>query len=481
MMSHDCSHTREQFGALIDGELTADEQTLVEAHVRVCADCRAALETLESLHGQLTATLQPLRERASAVADRALARWETVPAASPPRPVTAGGLGRYLAAAAAGFLLAAILFNMPPVSRQTVTVPAPAVDSAVDGSATESVAARVVLATGPLQFQAAPTEDWQTIPVEHLANFACPSDSRVRTESAALCELVTPRGDQLRLNEQTEIALSSQDAIELVGGQLWCRTSPDKSLRLTAVDGHQAETAWTCLPGSESLATKGTAGDVRILAVTGVVEVDAQGMRHSLPAGFSCRSTEIDVIARSSADEFLVASRWMQPLLTRAGHDNPELTRRVDDLLARIGRAKLSFLYEQELRNLGEYGTLPLLRYVQGATSNTDRGRRQTAMRIVADTAPIWMAPDLIALLEDADPEVRSLAAEGLARLTRETHGLSPDDWRGDRERWQPGVASWQAWWARHGTSCSLPPAGVSPNVREQPSTIPPDLLKVRN
>jgi hypothetical protein len=295
----------------------------------------------------------------------------------------------------------------------------------------------------------------------------------LRTEAAAVCELSTADGCQVRLNEKTEVAWPAKDELQLIDGQIWCQTPIETSLRMTTAQ----ETQWTCTSGSESLASVSGTGSVRVLAVSGEVDVTAQGTRHPLRSGMTCVSANEEVSVRPSSEDFLLASRWMQPLLTREGHDNAELGRRVNAMLSQIGRTKNSFLLEQDLRNLGEYGALPLLRFVQTADAETERDRRQTAIRILTDTAPIWMVPDLIALLEDADPHIRGSAATALARLTRETQGLTADDWRGDRSRWAAGVSSWREWWTHHSVSCAPPPAGVS----RQQDAAQPGLIKARN
>ena len=71
------------------------------------------------------------------------------------------------------------------------------------------------------------------------------------------------------------------------------------------------------------------------------------------------------------------------------------------------------------------------------------------------------MVPDLINLLEDNDPEVRHHTARGLARLTGETQGLSPDDWKADRETWATGLTQWQTWWQQNRFRYSAPPDSI--------------------
>ncbi|HUQ72379.1 MAG TPA: zf-HC2 domain-containing protein [Planctomycetaceae bacterium] len=477
----DCEQIRVQLNALVDGQLDAALRATVESHLSECADCRTARDTLQSLDGVLSQALRPIGRQSTAVADRAVARWQAEQPVARPMRFEMRDSARFLAAAAAGFLVAAMLFGQRPHPKPPVIGPSVAETSIVASDQTKPAVARVVLATGPLLFKADAASDWETVPQSQIPNFACPSDSCLRTEAAALCELVTPDGGLVRLNEKTEIALPAADEIALVGGQLWCQSAKDSPLRMTAAKPAAAETTWTCATESESLASLPPDGAFRILAVSGVVDVATEGGQQSLTSGMSCTPTDGELSVRQSSDEFLLASRWMQPLMTREGHANPELTRRVDAMLARIGRAKVSFLLEQDLRNLGEYGALPMLRYVQTAKADAERDRRQTAMRILSDTAPIWMVPDLIALLEDGDAQIRSSAAGALVRLTRETQGLTAEDWQSDRSRWSAGVTGWQAWWTQNSVSCSLPPAGVPSRINTTPSSESAPLLKARN
>src|SRR5207302_4453386 len=139
-----------------------------------------------------------------------------------------------------------------------------------------------------------------------------------------------------------------------------------------------------------------------------------------------------------------------QPLLIRKGHADRELAERVDDLLARNGDSKQSELYEAEIRSLGEYAVLPLLRYVESPRSLSDGERRLVAMRIVSDLAPPWAIGDLIGLLMHSDADVRFLSAAALERLTNQTQGVPTETWRGNPPEWEPAAAAWQSWWSKN-------------------------------
>jgi len=118
--------------------------------------------------------------------------------------------------------------------------------------------------------------------------------------------------------------------------------------------------------------------------------------------------------------------------------------------LARVGETKQPELYETEIRSLGEYSVLPLLRYVESPRSDSNPRRREAAMRIISDLAPAWAIGDLIGLLKHSDADVRSLAAAALIRLTQQTQGVTTDKWRGAPADWQPAAAAWQSWWNKN-------------------------------
>ena len=91
------------------------------------------------------------------------------------------------------------------------------------------------------------------------------------------------------------------------------------------------------------------------------------GLNTSLPPGTICTVSDGEVQAVGNRpSEMLRAGRWMQPLLTLApGMAIPEVARRVDALLAHIGRTANSRIWmSRSLRSLGEYGAVPLLKFL---------------------------------------------------------------------------------------------------------------------
>src|SRR5262249_49810437 len=140
-------------------------------------------------------------------------------------------------------------------------------------------------------------------------------------------------------------------------------------------------------------------------------------------------------------------------ILVLKGRNNPELTKRVDDLFAQIGASKTSYMSEEEIRALGDHCVLPLTRFIQSERSRApgEKHRRVEAARILADLAQPWSIPDLIEMLGDDDKDVRFFAARGLERLTREARGPDPAAWR-DKPRTdlEGALQEWQNWWQKN-------------------------------
>ena len=144
---------------------------------------------------------------------------------------------------------------------------------------------------------------------------------------------------------------------------------------------------------------------------------------------------------------------WNLEFFRRKSRSDKEVqahfSRKLEELLAEVGRTKMGLLPESEIRSLGGHCVLPLTRYVESdrSKSPSERERRVAAARILADLAEPWSIADLIGLLEDKDGEVRFYAAKALQRLTAQSHG-EPEDWRNKSPReLEPELGNWQAWW----------------------------------
>jgi hypothetical protein len=456
----DCRDIQDQLSAALDGELDAGQRARVEEHVAGCANCRAVWQSLRTLDVQVRDAARPMRERAmplaEAVTSRVTARPARVAARSLPRTMLIA-----TASMAFGFLLAVMILDpgiAPPIGPQpggTIVVVPP-----------RSAAATVQVATGPIEYATATPAVWMSVPQPD--GFQCEPGVKVRTPASVVCELETSDGCVVRMNESTELSFIAPDDVELSQGEIWCRTDQPNGLKVTAVEPAAPASdpfSIRCVPGDLAICTftcPSGGGHPRITAASGHVELVADGKTERIDEGATVEvqngtARPIDVYPGET-----LSDRWMHPLLVRKGPADPELFDRVDQLLAQVGHAKVSFLFERDLRSLGEYGALPLLRFVQSPDSAEDVEKRHAAAGILADVAPAWMVPDLIGLLEDADATVRIKAAMGLARLTGETQGVSPEGWLEVGEEQMAALARWQEWWAVERPAWPTPPSGVS-------------------
>ena len=119
MTADDCRIWRERIGALVLGQLDADERTATEAHLEGCPDCRAEAEALSPMAAMLSRAdpdrLSPPRppRRISAIGSPGGSRPSAAPRAGGALRLGCG-LGAAAAAATAAVLLAISLTGSTP-------------------------------------------------------------------------------------------------------------------------------------------------------------------------------------------------------------------------------------------------------------------------------------------------------------------------------------------------------------------------------
>lgn len=468
----DCESAQNLISARTDRELDDDQQMSLDAHLAGCAECRDAADALQTQDALLLRAFRGARNRASAVAERTISELHEESAVHNvvPSPRRQNWVSLLLAVAI-GFLFAVVIFQpwnpKGQISSNGVVV-------RPKSQAPVSVA-QVVVATGIVEVKDESASDWS---VADLQVLQCPTGTSVRTGADARCEFETSVGCVVRLNSQTELKFRSPREVELHSGQLWCSSPQNVTLRIitekqlappnesatktgTAAwnDPTTSIPSFSCPSNSSMYTSIGADGNVQVTSANGEIEVQTKTERQNLRSGQTAIITGGQLAKSTIRSDPIMATRWIHALLIKKGHDNEELIKRVDDLLARMGRAKMSSLYETEIRGLGEYSVLPLLRFVQSPFSKTDHTQRISAMRIIADLAPSWAVMELIALLKDESPEIRVLAASALKRLTGETQGRATTEWRKDWAECEAAHRSWQLWQQQN--LDRFPPLGV--------------------
>jgi len=438
----DCEKALELISADIDGEGSPAGRAGLDEHLAGCAACREAQEDLTRQDAGLRRAFEPRREAAQALSDRVISRLR--------RPVrlswASGPWIPMILSAAAGFLVAAVVFYRPDAApaRPLVQVAGPAAPSMP--SAAPQAAAELVVATNAVEVMRGPGSAWELI----VKGGRIEAGARVRTPKRVRCEFRTPEGSIVRFNGETELVFQSPRRLELARGQVFSIVARDEEPFTVLVPKDRA--AVTALGTQFDVLLKPT--ETVLTMVHGIAKVeDPSGEELGrFEVGEQARIVQGRVGERKKGVDLVLATSWVNEVLALKGPENDEFTRRMDNLFAQIGDTKLSFLYEKEIVALGDHCVIPLVRFIQSELSRRDTAKRLIAARILQKIAQPWAIPEFIGLLGDDDPEVRVHAARTLLDQTGgHTQGVSPESWRDLPEvpRAQ-AMERWRAWWEKN-------------------------------
>jgi anti-sigma factor RsiW len=426
-----CEEALDRLNARADGELLAADAAELDAHLAECGPCRAAGEGLAAIDAELRRAFAGRREAAARVAERTAAAVRAsagTGASMPQRPAPRVAWGQMLVGLAAGFLLAVGVFR-PWQEREAAPIALP----------TAQPVARLAVASGPVEVR----------PASQLNFFACPTespiqpDSIVRTGPTAQCEIALADGNALRLDCNTEVTLREPTAVEVSRGRLWSSSPPGRKARTiqsgggTIVPQPASQLAVDCQPNA-----------TRLVVVGGTASVQTGTESIEVGPGKQVRIVQGKLEQSPEACDALLETAWVNSVLAQRGAEHPELVDRVNRLVARLGAAG-STPHEDELRRLGDDGVPAMLAYLASTRETPKIAQRAAAARIVADVAQARWIAELIALLTDANADVRYHAAAGLARLTGRDQGCDARSWQ--TETWttcETPYQKWLDWWA---------------------------------
>ena len=427
-----CEQANNVLSARIDGEISPGDSVALDEHLAQCADCRSAADALAMQDALLMRAFAPRRQAAVQIAQHSVERLQA------PRQFLRQWLTIGLAAAA-GFLLALLIFRPwvrqePKIVKQTAN-PSPTTQPQV--VVAPMVVAELTLATGKVEILPPHADQWRTMETAG----AVPVDARVRTGPAVRCEFSLRDGSIVRLNENSELHFANTRKLELADGQVWSGVA-------------KSDAPFTVATSAATVTALGTRFDIsrrqgkeKLVVFEGSTQVRGSSGEAVVHSGEGLDIEDGKLGRPERLYDLALAERWIDEILVLKGRDNPELAERIDDLLARLGQDKMQYLYENEIRGLGDHCVLPLTRYIQSDRSSNEPSRRRQAARIIADCAQPWCIPYLIELLGDRDGDVRAAADRGLRRLTnfsvasdQEWHNASPTA----REQM---MRRWQEWW----------------------------------
>jgi ferric-dicitrate binding protein FerR (iron transport regulator) len=431
----ECSQIQDSLSALLDCEIAPEEAARIESHLEQCAACRQHHELLDTQHKRLRALFAERRHAADSLADRVNKSLR-----ERPKPQYGRRWLSLVLSAAAGFLIAVGIFR-PWRNDHGPSIPLPA----TDGPAAENGKLALIVARAPIDVLKPGSKDW--VSVKSGEQFE--PGSRIRTKPSFTCAIQCPDDSEIRLNGATEVSFLSPRKLELITGQIMAHVAKNLepfqvAVAATTVTALGTEFDLTCKPAETTL-----------LVLEGSTSIAGKDTRQIVASGEFAKIVDGRVTEKNKVDPLLMllTTRWVNEILMLKGRDNPELARRIDDILAQLGQIKGNFMEEQEIRGLGDRCVLPLSRYLQSprCEGDAERGRRGTAARILADLAQPWAIPDLIRLLDHHDPDVCAYAAKGLERLAGVNQGHRWDEWRRTSpDVMRPVVKAWQDWWQQN-------------------------------
>jgi len=445
-----CEEAWNLISARMDGEISPEDRPALDAHLAGCATCRSVSDGFEVDDSRLRRAFVERRRAAAAIADDTISRMRAGRRGFRAR----SGLLRTVAAAAAGFAAAVLVFRpfgAPEPEHVAVApepLPAPPAPASETGPRVEPVlplgrltlvaGARPGSAPGPVEVRDG--ERWRALASDEPLG----DGARVRTPAATYCEIRLSDGSEVRLHEATEVVLPSRRRVELVSGRVWSSVEAGP----VPFEVRSPEGSVTALGTKFDVRREGE--ETHVAVVEGLTRVSGGDAEEIVRHGETARIYKGGVEKKKA--DVLLATNWVHRLLAlKSGEDNPEVVRRLDDLLASIGEAKLGKLYEDEIKALGESCVRPLLSFLESVRSLQNPALRRKAGSILAEIAPAWAVKELIQLLADEDRAIRAHAARALERLTGETMGRSPEDW--ENESWRETretYGRWQAWWTEN-------------------------------
>jgi ferric-dicitrate binding protein FerR (iron transport regulator) len=445
-----CETATNLISSRIDGEISAADQAALDEHLATCPACRATMEALAAQNSELARVFASRQGAAAAVAEAAIARIHREQTQSL-RPRRFPFLTAILSAAA-GFALALLIWQpwkptyhvngfARPTTQQTETPPI----------------AHLALATGAIEVQPPGATIWEVMPTG--ASIA--PNSKIRTPDKVRCEVVMNDSSTIRLNFNSQVTIGTGRDFTLASGQMYSSVAKANDPFTVSV----AQASITALGTEFDIAAD--AQNATLTVVEGSTKVKGSGGERVVNSG-----NQIKILAGTPGEAQAVASlpiatRWVNELLMMKGRDSAEMRKRIDMLMASIGNEKMMYMYEDEIKALGDHCVLPLTRWVQSPLSANDPRKRLQAARILTEMAQPWSIPQMVELLDDSDGEVRFYAARALQRLASQNMGRSPEDWR--NAKYANTRGEWQKWWEDHKDLYPGGPITPSPRSLQTP------------
>jgi len=268
----------------------------------------------------------------------------------------------------------------------------------------------------------------------------------VKTEAGTRVAIDLTDGSELRINENTELTVAGPRKLDLKAGRFFVRVVKGAAKFEIQTPNFPIEVAQTAVLDIKfkERVPNGDPAATAIMCLEG--KAFAQGPRFPLNlfAGFWASGVGKQLNTPDTLKNGSLDTAWVHPLILERGKESEETSNRAMELVNILGKENPDPV-EPAMKGLGDFVTPELVRFLQRSTLPPQAVKRAAATRIIAEAGTMKSAPALSGLLSHPEPEVRVIAAQGLARLAGgKDQGFNDAYWKG--EKLEAGQKIWADW-----------------------------------
>jgi hypothetical protein len=300
---------------------------------------------------------------------------------------------------------------------------------------------KVALLQGTIETKGGADADYKPLKVGD----AVEDVSLVRTAAKSKAILGLPGGIELRINEQTEIALEGARKIQIKKGRMMLLVPKGPPPFEIRTEHHPMKTEGCTVDISyQPRVPNGAPATAYIMVLDGNVKAFARNFQPVIYPGFVASAFGSQLNTPDSVRNGSMDTEWVHSLLVEQGKQTEETQNRSIELLSILSKQAQDDPAEAALRSLGELAAPEIARWLSRSFLETQVARRKAAAQALADAATIKSASQLAGLLSHQEAQVRVLMAGGLARLAGKDLGYNADYWKGDKL--EAGQKAWEEW-----------------------------------
>jgi hypothetical protein len=309
-------------------------------------------------------------------------------------------------------------------------------------SADPAAGMKVTIVQGTLEVKAGAAEAFTPVKAGDQVEFPV----TIRTGAGAKALLELPDGCELRVNEQTEIAVETHKKMVIKTGRVFLKVTPSAApvdfateLHPMKLEACAADLSYTPrVPNGQPAATK-------FMVLDGKMQAFSKKFSPVISAGWWATGYGNQLNTPDTINNGSMDTAWVHSLLAERGKIDEETTTRTDELLSILAKQPQDDPAEAALRSLGELAAPGIARYLgKNVLLETQVARRRAAAKAIADSATIKSASLLVGLLSHGEAQVRVLIAGGLARIAGKDLGFKEDFWKGSSV--DAGKKAWEDW-----------------------------------